>query len=236
MVAARASVQALVAGGANGALLQTADRVYDLTAPPDPLRVALLTQLLDTLKNQVPDDFRLGIQVMRNGVEESLAIALATGCSFVRATSLVGATLSASGWVEPNAAAIMAYRSRIEACGVHLFADIASVHNTWANDDLPQLAGRVRTAGADAVVVGLPDVEKTVRHLRSLREHQPDIPVVLAGHASFTNAATLFPLLDAVFVSAAVTSSGWGTAMDPALVADFVAMARKIDIGRGKTL
>jgi predicted TIM-barrel enzyme len=230
--AARLSVEALVAGGATGALVQTADRVYDLGAPPDPLRVAMLTQLLTQLRAEVPETFHLGVQVMRNGVEESLAIALTTGCTFIRATALIGATLSASGWVEPNAASIMAYRSRIGAMDVQLYADIASVHNTWANEDLPQLAGRAYTAGAEAVVVGLPDLDLTMRYLRDLLTWQPDVPVVLAGHVNFDNASALLPLVDAVFVAGVFTPAGWGAAMDENLVARFVGLARSVDSNR----
>ena len=146
-----------------------------MAAPPDPLRTALLTQLMTGLREIVPDAFELGVQVMRNSVEESLAIARVAGCGFVRATALIGATLSASGWVTPNAAAIMRYRDAIDAWGVRLYADIASVHNTWANDDLPQLAGRAVTAGADGVVVGLPDLEVTVDMLTRLRTAKPTL-------------------------------------------------------------
>ena len=116
---------------------------------------------------------------------------------------------------------------------MQLYADIASVHNTWANEDLPQLAGRARTAGADGVVVGLPDLDLTLRHLRSLRASRPDVKVVLAGHANFSNAATLLPLVDGVFVSGAVTPAGWGSVMDPDLVARFVGLAQAVDSERG---
>lgn len=224
--AARQSVEALVDGGADGALVQTADRVYDLDAPPDPMRVALLTRLMSELRAAHPAGFRLGVQVMRNGVEESLAIAKATGCDFVRATALIGATLSASGWVTPNAAQIMQYRTRIQANGIHLYADIASVHNTWADDDLPQVAARAVVAGADGVVVGLPDIGRTVRHLEGLRKANPDLVVVLAGHANFDNAATLFPLVDAAFVSGVLSPGGWNEPMDATLVARLVTIAR----------
>ena len=120
----------------------------------------------------------------------------------MRATALIGATLSASGWVTPNAAAIMRYRDAIDAWGVRLYADIASVHNTWANDDLPQLAGRAVTAGADGVVVGLPDLEVTVDMLTRLRTAKPDITVILAGHATFANPSALLPLVDAALYRA----------------------------------
>jgi predicted TIM-barrel enzyme len=213
--------------------VQTADRVYELDAPPDPLRVALLTMLMSELRTAHPADFQLGVQVMRNGVEESLAIAQATGCDFVRATALIGATLSASGWVTPNAAAIMQYRTRIKAHEVRLYADIASVHNTWANDDLPQVAGRAAVAGADGVVVGLPDIGLTVRHLERLRQARPDAFVVLAGHANFENAATLLPLVDAAFVSGVLSPGGWNEPMDAGLVARFVTIARSCGSRRG---
>ena len=225
LAAARASVEALVSGGAHGALIQTADRVYDLTAPPDPMRVALLSRLMTDLRASAPDAFEMGVQVMRNCVEESLAIAHVANCDFIRATALIGATLSASGWVTPNAAAIMRYRDAIGAWGVRLLADIASVHNTWANDDLPQLAGRAVTAGADGVVVGLPDLEVTVGMLRQLRTAKPDVTVILAGHATFDNAEVLLPLVDAAFVSGALSPRGWHGAMDADLVRRFVALA-----------
>jgi len=223
----RASVEALVMGGASAALLQTADRVYDLSAGTDPLRVAVLTRLLVKVREATPSWFELGIQVMRNEVEESLAIALATGCSFVRATALIGTTLSPSGWVTANAAAIMRYRDRIGAWDIKLLADIASVHYSSDDDDLAQLAGRAMTAGADAVVVGLPDISRTLAILGSLRRIRADVPVVLAGHATFDNAGDLFPWVDSAFVSTALSRGGFYGQFDASLVRRMVELARR---------
>jgi len=221
---ATASVAALVAGGAGGALLQTADRVYDLSAGTDPLRVALLTQLLTRLRETTPPEFELGIQVMRNEVEESLAIARVTGCSFVRATALVGATMSSSGLVTPNAAGIMRYRDQIAAWDIRLMADVASVHYS-SDDDLAQLARRAVTAGADAVVVGLPDIPRTLKMLGNLRRSRVDVPVVLAGHATFDNAPDLFPWVDGAFVSTALSPGGFYGEFDADLVRRMVELA-----------
>lgn len=221
---ATASVAALVSGNAGGALIQTGDRVYDLSGGTDPLRVALLTQFLTRVRESTPPEFQLGIQVMRNEVEESLAIARAAGCSFVRATALVGATMSPSGLVAPNAAAIMRYRDRIAAWDIRLMADIASVHYS-SDDDLVQLAKRAVTAGADAVVAGLPNITRTLEMLGDLRRGCPNIPVLLAGHATLENALDLFPWVDGALVSTALSRGGFYDQFDEGLVRRMVDLA-----------
>ena len=91
------SALALEAGGADGCLIQTVDRLYTVADEADPARTSALTLVTEALRGAVGPGFAVGVQMMRNAVRASLAIAHLCGGQFVRATALVGATVSTHG-------------------------------------------------------------------------------------------------------------------------------------------
>ena len=70
----------------------------------------------------------LGINVLRNDVGAALAIAAATGATFVRVNVLSGARLTDQGVIEGRAAEVMRLRAAI-APGVRVFADVDVKHS-----------------------------------------------------------------------------------------------------------
>jgi predicted TIM-barrel enzyme len=94
------SALALEAGGADGCLVQTVDRVYPAGDESDPARTAAMALVVRAVVDATGDDFRVGVQVMRNAVKASLGVAVVAGAAFVRVGALVGMTLSPHGVVE----------------------------------------------------------------------------------------------------------------------------------------
>ncbi|MFF2393282.1 BtpA/SgcQ family protein [Nocardia sp. NPDC058114] len=195
--------QAMSAGGMDGALLQTVDRVYSVQDSADPARVAAMSILAHEVRNQSPTEFAVGVQIMRHAVSASLAVAKLTGASFVRADAIVGATLSTHGWVEPDPLQIMTYRKTIEAMDVDLIADIDSMHYQWAgvNESTGGVAKRALTVGADAVCIAHPDTEQTQRKVTDIRQRTPGARIMLGGFVDHENAAKVLADADGAFVS-----------------------------------
>jgi len=120
------SAQALDAGGADGCLVQTVDRVYPTGDEADPARIAAMALIVRAVADATSPGFVVGVQIMRNAVQASLAVAKTAGGGFVRAGALVGATLTAHGPVEADPEAVMAYRAKIDAWDVTVVADVDS--------------------------------------------------------------------------------------------------------------
>lgn len=200
--AVRAAV-ALRSGGADGVLLQTADRVYPVEDLADPARIAAVTLIAARVAEAVGPDFALGVQIMRHAVRASLAVAKVVGASFVRVDALVGATLSTHGWVHPDPLEIMAYRRALDAFDVRMIADIDSMHYRWAGPDESTggVARRAMLVGADAVCIAHPDEAIALAKIADCRRRAPQAPVLLGGHVDHGNAARLLADADGAFVS-----------------------------------
>jgi uncharacterized protein len=223
-----ASARALEAGGADGCLVQTADRVYSVADESDPARTAAMALIVQAVVRATGDDFETGVQLMRNAVKASLAVAKIAGGSFIRAGALVGATMSTHGIVAPDPADVMAYRRSVDAWDVQVVADIDSMHFSWLGGGKPtaEVARAALGVGADAVCLGHPDESRTLDLIRSVRAVLPDARLILAGHTDHANAARLLAGADGVFVAGCLTAGGWGGPIEVDLVSSYVDAVR----------
>jgi predicted TIM-barrel enzyme len=114
------SARALYDGGADGCLVQTVDRIYSVKDESDPARTAAMGLIVHAIVQATGEEFQVGVQLMRNALKASLAVAKVAGGSFIRAGTVVGMTLTAHGMVEANPLEVMEYRSKINAGGVKL--------------------------------------------------------------------------------------------------------------------
>jgi membrane complex biogenesis BtpA family protein len=222
------SARRLEAGGADGCLVQTVDRVYPVADEADPARTAALTLIVNAIVEETGKSFDVGLQVMRNGTRVSLGIGSVTGASFIRCGALVGATLSAQGIVNPEPFAVMEYRAKVAAQGIAIIADVDSMHFSWL--DGARSPGRVARdaafAGADAVAVGHPDEQRTLRSLAIVRDEAPEVPLLLAGHTDHSNVARLLRNADGVFVGGCIERGGLGGEIDVEKLNSYVGLIR----------
>ncbi|MEU7786163.1 MULTISPECIES: BtpA/SgcQ family protein [unclassified Amycolatopsis] len=224
------SARALENGGADGCLVQTADRVYGTEDEADPARVAAMALVVAEVVRATGPGFRTGVQIMRNAISASLAVAAVAGASFVRAATLVGATLSPQGLVQGDPLRVMTYRRAIEAGDVAVVADVDSMHFSWLTGDKTtgQVAKHAVDAGADAVTLAHRDEDKALAMIASVRETAPSAPVLLAGHTHHRNAARLLGAADGAFVGTCLERDGWGGEIDERLVHDYVREVRAV--------
>ncbi|SDH71048.1 BtpA/SgcQ family protein [Nonomuraea jiangxiensis] len=224
------SALALFEGGADGCLVQTVERVYRVDDESDAARTAAMTLIVHEIVRATGPRFQVGVQLMRNAIRASLAVATVTGAAFVRAGALVGMTLTEHGMVTADPMGVMEYRRRIGAGHVRILADIDSSHFTWYGGGKPtaEVARAARKVGADAVVLGHADEDRTRRLIASVRANVPDVPIILAGHTHHGNAARLLALADGAFVGTCLERDGWGGSIDVGLVRDYVAIVRGI--------
>ncbi|MEH1016303.1 BtpA/SgcQ family protein [Micromonospora sp. CPCC 206060] len=218
---------ALAAGGADGCLVQSADRVYSPGEQTDPARVAAMGLIVRAVVAAVPSHFLVGAQLMRNAVRASLAVAKVAGGSFVRATAMVGATMSTHGLVQPDPLAVAEYRQKIDAWDVGVVADIDSMHFQWLGGaPLGDVARAAQLVAVDAVCLGHRDEAVTLDKIEQVRRAAPDLPVLLAGHTNHGNAARLLARADGAFVSTCLNCDGWAGKADVERVRAYMDVVR----------
>ncbi|MFE5140006.1 BtpA/SgcQ family protein [Streptomyces fagopyri] len=226
------SATALRDGGADGCLIQTVDRVYSVKDESDPARTAAMALIVRAVVEATHGNgFRVGVQLMRNAVRASLAVAKVTGAHFVRAGSLVGATLTAQGLVQADPLDVMEYRRKINAQDVAIVADADSMHFSWLGGGRP--TGRVvkdaQQAGATAVCVSHAEEQRMFDMVASARASAPAVPVLLAGNTTHENAARLLAVADGAFVGTCLERDGWGGLIDIDRVKAYVEIVRGLE-------
>ncbi|AHH99052.1 BtpA/SgcQ family protein [Kutzneria albida] len=224
------SARALHEGGADGCLVQTVDRVYTAADESDPARTAAMALIVSEVVKATGPGFQVGVQMMRNAVTASLAVAAVAGGSYVRVGALVGATQTPQGIVQANPLAVMSYRRSLDASHLGIVADVASMHYSWLGGtrSVGEVARAAATAGADAVAVSHAEEETVLAMIASIRQAAPKVPVFLAGGSDHGNAARLLAAADGAFVGSCLESGGWGGEIDQRRVSEYTAIARSL--------
>jgi membrane complex biogenesis BtpA family protein len=225
------SAVALENGGADGCLIQTVDRVYGVEDESDPARISAMTLFVRAITEVTAPGFQVGVQIMRNSISASMAVAKVAGGTFVRAGALVGAALTPQGIVTGNPLAVAQYRAQISAWDIGLVADVHSAHFRWFGEEkeVGDVARAARQAGADAVAVGHQDVERALSLIASVRESDPRLPVIIAGHTDHHNAGRLLAAADGAFVGTCLERGGWGGQIDVDRVRSYIDVVRRLE-------
>jgi len=194
--------------------------------------VAAITAATEAIKRETK--LPLGINVHLNGVNQAIAIALATGCRWIRAFELANAYVSNSGIVEAAGPAALRYRSFLKADDkVMIFGDFHVKHGSHAlieDRSLEEQAEDVETSMGDALIVtGL----KT-GSAPSLEDIQPirnavSIPILIGSGLSYDNLDTLLPAVNGAIVGSSFKKDGKLTSLiDAERVKKFMDKVRSI--------
>ena len=203
--AALADLEALESGGVDGVLVEN-----DFDQPHTLVGGAEIIAAMTRVTRQVVDRARVpvGVEVLLNDWRGSLAVAAAAGASFVRLDFFVDRVHSKLGVIEPEPAAIIAYRDLIRAGHVAIFADLQVKYSTPVGGPKPieQSAREAAAAGADAVIVTSHETGIGPRpdDLRAARAG--GVPVLIGSGLSPVNARELAPLADGYIVGTSLRS------------------------------
>ncbi len=220
---------ALYQGGATGCLVQTVDRVYTARDESDPARVAGVANIVRAIAQATGPEFQIGVQIMRNAIKASIAVAKVCDGTYVRCGALVGATLSPHGWVEANPLDVLSYRQQLNAKHVKLIAEVDSMHFKWfGGKPTAEVAQAARYVGADAVSLGDPNEETTLRMIREVRKAVPGMPILLCGYTNFDNTARLLAEADGAFVGTVLEKGKWGGPIDVERVRQYMEIVNRI--------
>lgn len=165
--------------------------------------VAAITAVVTHLKTRF--DVPMGINVHLNGVRQALAVAVATGCQWVRAFELANAYISSAGIMEAAGPQALRYRSFLKAdTRVLIFGDFHVKHGSHqiiADRSLEEQAEDVQTALADGLIVtghktGSAPTREDVEWIKQVVQ----IPVLIGSGLSLDNLEALYPLVDGAIV------------------------------------
>ena len=177
--------------------------------------VAAMTRVIAEITSDVRLPF--GVNVLRNDALSALAIAAATGASFIRVNVHTGAMLTDQGIIEGDAYATLRKRASL-APEVLIFADHLVKHATpLADVDPLQSARDLRLRGlADALIVTGAETGAAAdpARLRDLRDGIDDAPLLLGSGLTASNARD-FADADGAIVGTSVKRDG---AVDATLV------------------
>ena len=201
--AALADARAIESGGGAALMFENfGDRPF-VRDRVEAVTVAAMARVIAEVVREVRLPF--GVNVLRNDAASALAIAAATGASFIRVNVHTGAMLTDQGIIEGRAAETLRLRASL-APGVAIFADHLVKHAVpLAALDPVQSAKDLRLRGlADALIVtgaetgAAPDAGK----LQLLRE-AVDAPLLVGSGLSAANAEA-FADADGAIVGTAI--------------------------------
>jgi len=187
LVALRESVlrdaSTLCEGGVHGLMIENfGDVPFFKTAVP-PHVVSYMTSLAAMVRQHC--SCPLGVNVLRNDAPAALAVAVASGASYIRVNVLAGAAVTDQGIIESDAAHLIRYRAAIGATDISIMADVrvkhASVLGSRSLED--EVDDLIHRAGADALIVsGSGTGQPTdVEHLGQVKHRSGIVPVFVGS-------------------------------------------------------
>jgi membrane complex biogenesis BtpA family protein len=169
-------------------------------AASSPETVAAMALVTQEIVAGVP--VPVGVHILRNDFNGSLAVAKVCGAAFVRATCVVGATYLAHGILEAHPEEYVRYQQRIGATDVRILADIWSMHyKPLVPTPVEEIARQASAMGlADAVVVAVTDADEMFGIVKTIKTAHPNLPVILGGYTNKENIARLLTVADGAIV------------------------------------
>jgi len=209
--AATSDLEALVKGGADGAVVENFGDApfYPDTVPP--VTVAAMTVVSAVLRAQIPESFLFGISVLRNDAAAALSIAHAVGADWIRVNVHAGAAVTDQGLLTGKAHETIRLRKQL-GTDVLVFADVAVKHGTplAARPIEEEAQDLVERGAADGVLVTGPRTGAPVdrEHLSAVRRAVPGVPVLAASGVDLDQARVLSPHCDGFVVGTYLKQNG----------------------------
>ncbi len=175
--AALADAQAFAEGGASGLILEN---FADAPFTAGRVGAEVVAEMTAVARCVGVLGLPFGINVLRNDGLSALAIAAASGASFIRVNILVGARVADQGLIEGVAHDLLRYRRSIGAESVAVWADVDVKHSVplGAYDVAREAADAVLRGGAEALIVtgsstGSAAASQTLTRVRSAVQNVP---------------------------------------------------------------
>ena len=224
-----ADAKALADGGMDGCLVENSGDVPFAAGPVGPETVAAMTAAIAEIRRTVK--IPCGVNVLKNDPRAALAIAHATGASFVRITVHAGVVVTGQGIIQGDASGTLRYRRAIGAERVALWVDFLTKHGAPLTpvDPVQEAKDLVHRELADALVVSGKGTGEAadLELLKTVRKAVPDTPLFVGSGATPETIRTLFEIADGAIIGTAIKRDGkLANPIEPARVERLVRAAR----------
>ena len=217
---ARMEAETLQDGGAQGIIVENFGDTPFRTGRVEPETVAAMTLAVEQVRSAVT--VPVGINMLRNDAVSALAVAVATGCDFIRVNVHYGVMATDEGIVEGEAHETTRRRRSLNA-DVQILADVLVKHATPVGQtDLGHVAQETtRRALADGLIVSGPATGQPTNSfdVSVVRRAVPDGFVLVGSGVDEKNACRILEHADGAIVGTSLKREGIVTnPVDPARV------------------
>ena len=220
----------LVRGGVDGLLIEN---FFDSPFYPDkvpPHVISSMTVIAWEIKKRY--DLPIGINVLRNDSEASLAIASTIGAKFIRVNVHIGCVVTDQGIIQGRAYQTIRYRKFLGS-GVKIFADVNVKHGyTLYKVPLTQVSKDAYYRGrADALILTGPEtgVEANIDDLRIVREALPEAPIFVGSGVTSDNVEAMLRYADGAIIGTYFKKNGViSNPVDPMRVRKLMEIVKRI--------
>lgn len=227
--AALGDAEAYIEGGVHGLIVENHGDIPFLK--PEligPETAAFMAVITDRIRQTfgVP----IGINVLANAAIPALAVAQASGASFIRVNQWANAYVANEGIVEGAAATALRYRAALRAENVRIFADVHVKHGSHAivaDRSVAELTRDVDFFQADCVIAtgqrtgDAADFEE-IDAIRSATR----LPILVGSGATARSIAELLKRVDGVIVASSLKAGGvWWNPVERVRVEEIMAAA-----------
>ena len=219
-------------GGVHGLIVENHGDI-PFSKPQDIGRetAAMMAVMADRVRREV--DLPVGINVLANDALTALAVATASGASFVRVNQWANAYVANEGIIEGPAARATRYRAWLRAGHVKIFADVHVKHGAHAivaDRSIAELTRDAEFFDAD-VVIATGQRTGDAAQLGEVREikEATRLPLLVGSGVTTDNVAELLGLADGVIVASALKEEGiWWTPVSEEKVRRFMQVVHSL--------
>lgn len=194
--------------------------------------VAGMTRIAQEVRGAI--GLPMGLQILSGGNRHALAVALATGCSFIRCENFAFAHIADEGLLaKAEAGALLRYRRLIGAEQIDIFADIKKKHASHAvTGDLTiaDIARGVDFFGASGIVVtgAFTGQATAVEDLEAVAGAS-DLPILVGSGVDPAQLRSLAAHSQGAIVGSWIKHAGhWANAVDEGRARELVEEARRV--------
>ena len=196
----------------------------------DPLTIAAMSVIVKRIVDEV--EIPVGVNLLRNSGPEALAIAYATGATFIRVNSYCETRLAPEGILEPVMREIELLRSRLTQ-HILVLADIDVKHS------LPLTSSSIAHVAAECVERGYPDAlivtgsrtgsPPTPGEVATVKRVIGNLPLLVGSGITVENVDAYWNIADGFIVGTYFKRGGVTTAeVDPSRVKTFMEKIQRL--------
>lgn len=157
-------------------------------------------------------DIPIGINVLRNAAETSLAISRVVGGKYIRVNVLTDALVTDQGVIEGCAADLIRYRERLGSEDIKIFADVHSKHGAPLSERPVTEVARdsVERGGADVLIVtgSRSGSSPRVEDVKKVKGAVPETPVIVGSGIDSESAGEILEHADGAIVGTSLKEDG----------------------------